>query len=208
MKKLVHHSVALCAAISLVLIQTGCFQGNYSEKPPVHINPNMDTQPKYKPLKQSEFFADSAAMRTLVPGTVARGHLNENIPYYTGRVVEGGDFVKTSPVPLTIDLLKRGQQRFNIYCAPCHGAAGDGQGIVFKRGLPIMPSNYHDLRLIEMPDGQMFDAITNGVRNMPSYKHQVPVADRWAIIAYIRALQKSQNIPAAQVPEDIRRTLK
>ena len=106
-----------------------------------------------------------------------------------------------------MQLLKRGQERFNIYCAPCHGQTGDGQGIVVQRGY-LPPPSYHQDRLRKMPDGYIFDVITNGVRNMPSYRHQVPVADRWAIVSYLRALQRSQNATINDIPPEMRETVK
>ena len=145
-------------------------------------------------------------MRTPVAGTVARGELRADVEYYTGKD-EKGNLVKKSPVPLTMALLKRGQERYNIYCVPCHGGTGAGNGIVVKRGY-LPPPSYHTDLLRGQPDGHFFDVMTNGIRNMASYKSQVPVADRWAIVAYIRALQKSQSAGLEDIPVEIRKDLK
>lgn len=188
------------------LFFNGCFRGRPSEKPPIHINPNMDDQPKYKAQAESKYFKNGSAMRMPVPGTVARGELFEDTKYYYGKDADGNP-VKENPVPVTMQLLKRGQNRFNIYCSPCHGLAGDGQGIVVKRGF-LPPPNFHQDLVRNYPDGHIFDVISNGIRNMPSYKHMISVEDRWAIVSYVRALQRSQDATLGDVPEDIRKEIK
>ncbi|NOZ03172.1 MAG: cytochrome c [FCB group bacterium] len=195
----------LLLVILVTITLPGCFRGRPSDKPPIHWNPNMDTQDKYKPERESEFFADKSTMRTPVKGTVAIGQLHEDEAYYRGKNAEGG-FIPSNPMTLTRDLLLRGQERFNIYCSPCHGRAGDGKGIITKYEYPIPPTSFHQDRIRSMPDGQLFDVITNGIRSMPSYRHQIPVEDRWAIIGYVRALQRSQNASLSDVPEKIRST--
>ena len=162
---------------------TGCYQGEPSDNRPIRIDRGMANQPKYSPQSRSAFFEDGATMREPVPGTVARGEYHEDIAYYTGKDANG-NYVKTFPdtVFVNMELLKRGQERFNIYCSPCHSRVGDGRGIVVSRGM-VPPPNFHDQRFLEMPGGQFFETITNGLRNMPSYRFQVPVHDRWAIIA-------------------------
>jgi mono/diheme cytochrome c family protein len=180
---------------------SGCFRGTPSEKPPIHLNPNMDDQPKYQAMEESRFFADKSSLRTPVAGTVARGELNSDINYFQGKDAEG-ILIKDLPLPLTAHLLNRGRERFDIYCAPCHGAAGDGTGIIVKKGY-MPPPTFHQQRLREVADGHIFDVISNGIRNMPTYGHQVAVSDRWAIVAYIRALQRSQNFMLEDIPEDI-----
>ena len=196
--------------ISLILIPivilSGCFQGTPSENTPIHLNPNMDNQEKYVPFKKSEFFEDGSSMRMPVPGTVARGQLREDVKFFTGKK-EDGSFIKTNPFEITMPVLERGQQRYNIYCAPCHDLTGAGQGTVVKKGF-LPPPSFHLDRIRVFPDGYYFDVITNGIRNMPSYKAQVPVDDRWAIVAYVRALQRSQNATIKDVPEDIRSEIK
>jgi mono/diheme cytochrome c family protein len=183
-----------------------CSQERPSTDPPVHLNPNMDDQPKYEAMEESQFFLDKSAMRMPVDGTVARGQLNENSAYYAGKSATGR-LIKKMPVKLTKQLLQRGQKRYNIYCTPCHGLNGAGQGIVIKKGF-LPPTSFHIDRIRDIEDGHIFDVITNGIRNMPSYSYQVPVADRWAIVAYIRALQRSQNATLKDIPEDIKKTLK
>jgi len=188
-------------AVILMIAIIGCYRGRPSEDPPIHLNPNMDSQPKYEAQEQSNFFTDGATMRLPVPGTVAWGELHEDDAYFRGRNVDG-KLIQTMPVEITMDLLRRGQQRYNIYCAPCHDQTGAGQGIVIKKGY-LPPPSLHIDRLRNAPDGHFFDVISNGIRNMPAYNHQIPVADRWAIIAYIRALQRSQNAAKSDIPENL-----
>jgi len=183
-----------------------CFQGMPKEKPPIHFNPNMDTQEKYKAQKESNFFEDGSAMRLPVDGTVARGELREDDAFYRGIDPEGNELMQ-APVVFSAELLQRGRERYDIFCTPCHGQAGDGQGIIMKYKYPIPPTSMHDARILGATDGYLFNVISNGVRNMPSYKEQIPVADRWAIIGYVRALQLSQNATADDVPDEIRSTL-
>ena len=159
---------------------------------------DMHNQPKYIPLRESGFFADGRSERALVPGTVPRGELREDTPYYTGLV--GDQLVDTFPAPVTRDLLKRGQERYNIFCAPCHSELGDGSGMVARRGY-LRPPSFHDERLRNAPLGHFYRVMTYGSGAMPDYAQQVSPADRWAIVAYIRALQLSQAAPASDVPE-------
>jgi len=183
-------------------------QGKPSDQPPIHLNPNMSHQPKYK--AQSEAFdlqgRTVSTMRVPVSGTVARGELREDDAYYRGKDDKGADVTKI-PVPVTMQLLKRGQERFTIYCTPCHGQTGQGKGIVVQRGMLPPPSFHLDL-MRKFPDGHFFDVITNGIRNMPSYRYQVSVDDRWAIVSYIRALQRSENAKLEDVPQENRKDLK
>ena len=165
---------------------------------------DMHDQPKYDPLEQSQFFDDQRSARPLVEGTVARGHLNEDPAMYTGKV--NGALVTNLPFPVTAELLERGQQRFNIFCAPCHDQVGNGTGIVVRRGFR-RPISFHTDRLRESPPGYYFDVMTNGFGSMSSYAEQVPVKDRWAIVAYIRALQLSQHASLEDVPEKERKEL-
>ena len=188
----------------LVLGLAGC-RGMESGKPPVHINPNMDNQEKFVGQEENTFFENKMSMRPPVPGTVARGFLRDDSGFYYGRNSDGS-FVAESPVPLTRELLDRGEERYNIYCAVCHGEAGDGRGILMigngGDGYGYVPAtNYHDDRLRNETDGYMFDVVSNGIRTMPGYAQQIPVADRWAIVAYIRALQRSQNASEGDVPQ-------
>jgi mono/diheme cytochrome c family protein len=159
----------------------------------------MFDQPKYKPFRPSAFFADGMSARQIVSGTVARGTVHDGDPVFTGE--ENGQLVAVMPVTVTPELIKRGQERFNIYCTPCHGATGEGNGMIVRRGFPAPPS-YHIDRLRSAPDGHFFSVITNGFGRMYEYGTRVPVADRWAIIAYIRALQLSQHATLDDVPAD------
>ncbi len=183
----------------------GCFRNAPSEKPPLHVNPNMDDQPKYNAQAKSRFFADGATMRVPPAGTVARGFLRDDDIYFTGKMDTTP--VAKSPVPTTMQLLQRGQERFTIFCSPCHGRLGDGKGIMMQRGY-VPPPSFHEDRIRNFADGQIFDVVTNGIRNMPSYRFQIPVEDRWAIIAYLRALQRSQNARLDDIPQEFRGTLK
>ncbi len=193
--------------ILLALATQGCFRGLPKEKPPIHLNPNMDIQEKYKPYRSSSIFADGSAMRPPVPGTVARGHLKEDTAFYFGQTASG-DFIPRSPVAFTAETLNRGRERFNIFCSPCHGKTGDGNGIIMQYNYPIPPPTFHQDRIRSMPDGELFNIISNGIRNMPSYKEQIPVSDRWAIIGYVRALQRSQNARLTDIPADKQSELK
>lgn len=199
-------SVATLVIAGVVLATlAGCTRHRPSDKPPVHLNPNMDMQPRYNPQAESKFFEDGATMRQPVPGTVARGWLHDDAAYYTG-LTDNGDTVRTNPVPVTLELLKHGEERFNIYCSPCHSRVGDGKGIVTQRGY-IPPPTFHQERLLKERDGHFFLVMTNGIRNMPTYRYQVPVADRWAIVAYIRALQRAQNASLNDVPTEMQKNL-
>jgi mono/diheme cytochrome c family protein len=164
----------------------------------------MADQPRYEPLGRSTFFGDDRAARPLVEGTVARGQLRSDEPLYTGR--ERGKLVDTFPFPVTRAVLARGQQRFNIFCSPCHDRVGTGQGMVVRRGYRAPPS-FHMDRLREAPAGYFFEAMTNGFGVMSDYAQQIQPEDRWAIVAYIRALQLSQHATLADVPEDQRQQL-
>lgn len=161
----------------------------------------MHDQPRYKPYRGSDFFGDARSARPLVEGTIARGQLREDAHLYTGKV--NGVLADTFPFPVTAETLARGRQRFEIFCAPCHGRAGTGEGMVAQRGFKKPPS-YHIDRLRLQPPGYFFDVITNGFGAMPDYAAQVPVKDRWAIAAYVRALQLSQHATLDDVPADRR----
>jgi len=158
---------------------------------------DMQNQPYKRPLAESDFYADHRSARPLVEGTVARSDLRADTYFYTGKIgQEDGNYM---PFPVTAEVMKRGQQRFNIYCSPCHGETGDGQGMIVQRGLKRPPS-YHNERLRKAPIGYFFDVMTNGFGAMLDYSQQVSPQDRWAIAAYIRALQLSQNATSADIP--------
>ena len=159
---------------------------------------DMQVQPKQNPLVRSDFFPDHRSERPLIEGTVARSQLHEDTYLYTGKI--GGNFGDYMPFPLTKEALERGRQRYNIYCSPCHALVGDGKGIVPSRGFSRMPPSYHIPRLEKAPLGYLFDVITNGYGIMPDYRSQIAAEDRWKIVAYVRALQLSQNATKADVP--------
>jgi mono/diheme cytochrome c family protein len=163
---------------------------------------DMHDQPKYIPLRPSTFFADGRSARPLIDGTVARGHLNEDAALYTGKGADGKP-VNEFPFAVTKELILRGQQRFNVYCTPCHDRTGNGNGMIVRRGFRHPPS-YHTDRLRQMPHGYFFDVITNGFGAMPDYAAQIPPQDRWAIVSYIRALQLSQQASINDVPAEAR----
>jgi mono/diheme cytochrome c family protein len=178
------HKISPLALLAIVAL-AGCRQ-------------DMHDQPRYKPLAESHFYEDLRSERQPVDGTVARGQLREDTYFYTGKV--GGNPGDVMPFPVNMDVLKRGEQRFNIYCAPCHSRIGDGNGMIPQRGYRHPPS-YHIDRLRKAPLGYFFDVMTNGFGAMPEYASQIPPRDRWCIVAYIRALQLSQNATMADVPQ-------
>jgi mono/diheme cytochrome c family protein len=179
---------------------TAC-QGQLSDKPPVHPNMNMDQQQRKEAQEVNNFFEDGRSMRQPVEGTVARGLAKIDRAYYEG-VDEDGEFITNIPVDLTKSFLYRGKERYEIFCTPCHGQTGAGNGIIMEGGYGYVPApSYHQQRIRELSDGELYSAIYNGVRTMPSYATQIPVEDRWAIVAYIRALQESQNISEDELEE-------
>lgn len=188
------------------LFVLGC-RGDISSEPPIHLNPNMDFQARFEMQEPSEFFADGRAMRPRLEGTVARGALKEDTLLHEGK--SGGRFVDSlpptddrgRPFAFNADFVRRGQDRFNIFCAPCHGQAGLGKGIVVARGM-LAPPSFHDQRLLGMPLGQLYDIVTNGARNMTGYAGQIPVRDRWAIAVYVRAIQVSRNARLSEIPAE------
>ncbi|HMD49962.1 MAG TPA: cytochrome c [Bryobacteraceae bacterium] len=180
----VRRASALLLAATALLLLAGC-------------RADMQNQPYKRPLAESDFYADHRSARPLVEGTVARGDLRADSYFYTGKI--GKDDGNYMPFPVTAEVMARGQQRFNIYCSPCHGEAGDGNGMIVQRGLKRPPS-YHNERLRKAPIGYFFDVMTNGFGVMLDYSQQVSPQDRWAIAAYIRALQLSQGATQADVP--------
>jgi mono/diheme cytochrome c family protein len=168
-----------------VLVLAGCRQ-------------DMHDQPRFKPLAQSDFYADQRSARPQVEDTVARGQLHEDTYFYTGKVGNNpGDFM---PFAVTEDVLARGRERFDIYCAPCHSRLGDGKGVIPSRGFARRPPSYHIERLRQAPLGYFFDVMSNGFGIMPDYSAQIPPRDRWCIVAYIQALQLSQAASVSDVP--------
>ena len=165
---------------------------------------DMHDQPKIEPLEASAFFPDGRGSRPLVEGTVARSEPLGEPPYLTGK--QGGQLVQQAPVAVSGAVLARGRERYNVFCSPCHDRVGTGNGMIVQRGYRQPPS-FHDSRLRVEPDGYFFDIMTNGFGVMPNYAQQIPVADRWAITLYVRALQLSQGATLADVPADRRAEL-
>ena len=181
----------------LLLIAAGCLALGACRQ-------DMHDAPRYEPLEASAFFADGRGSRLPVTNTVARGVLREDEHLYQGKI--DGQLADSFPMPVTAAMMARGQERFNIFCAPCHGRSGLGNGMVVQRGFRAPPS-YHEDRLRNAPVGYFFDVMTNGFGAMNDYASQVPVADRWAIAAYMRALQLSQRATVADVPANRRADL-
>lgn len=182
---------AICAALCLLMVLTGCTM-------------NLRNQPRYEPFEQSAFYKDKDSSRPLVADTVARDNLRIDSHFYTGQV--DGEFADTYPFEITAEMLDRGQERFDIFCAPCHSRLGDGNGMVVQRGFKQPPS-FHIERLQNETPGYFYGAITNGFGVMPSYASRIPPKDRWLIVAYIEALQLSQNATLNDVSQSERGAL-
>ena len=184
----------LLALILLVVTTAGCVRGCRSSRPPIHLNPNMDEQPRYDPQAAAKFFYDGKVMRAPVEGTVARGELVEDDAFTTGKN-EAGEFLAEIP-PLTEAQLARGAERYGIYCQPCHDERGLGQGILFKYG-NVPTASFHDEQRLAYPPGRIFDVITNGSGLMKPYRWPIQPADRWAIVAHVQKLQRERRERAA-----------
>ena len=187
-------ALALASSVALA----GCARGCTSSRPPIHLNPSMDNQPKVLAQTASRFFFNGASMREPVPGTIPIGGLKEDTAFFTGKGADG-QFVATIPVTTDEALLERGRQRYEIYCQPCHDPRGDGKGILFTRG-NVPTASFHDDKILKYADGQIFDIVTNGMGLMPAYRWPIPPADRWAIIAHLRQLQRDRQARAARAP--------
>jgi mono/diheme cytochrome c family protein len=187
------------------MVALGC-RGQISDQPPLFIKHGMEYQPRLNAYEGNDFFADGRNMRTPPAGTVARGLLKEDDNYWRGGPDTGAPVDKI-PFTVTPELMERGQERYKIYCTPCHGQTGIGNGVVVQKGY-LPPPNFSDPRLLEVGDGYLYRAISNGIRNMPSYGKQIPEADRWAIVAYVRALQRSMTGTEQDVPESQRGNLR
>jgi len=201
-RPLSHTCSALLLMVLAALLASGC-RGQPSDETPIVPIRNMYQQARYGPQARSAFFADERTMRPLVVDTVAR-EMEVDLAIDSGFLEDGTGWVLETPQTVvdrfggTEELLARGQGRFDIFCAPCHGLTGDGRGIVAQRaaargGAALQPPTFHDDRIRHMPDGQLYATMSNGVRNMPAYDHMLPVDDRWAIVGYVRALQMSQR---------------
>src|SRR5229473_3631380 len=177
--------ISLVCGLAVIALLTGC-------------RLDMHVQPRQNPLSRSDFFADQRSERPPVDGTVARGQLHDDTYFYTGKNGSTpGDYM---PFPVTKEVLERGRERYNIFCAPCHSRVGDGNGFVPSRGFARQPPSFHIQRLQKAPLGYFYDVMTNGFGIMPDYASQIAPQDRWNILAYIRALQLSQNASMADVP--------
>ncbi len=193
-------------------------RGTLSRNTPLYMFPDMRRQLKLRPQEPDGFFANGTSSQLPVPGTIARGktiqsvngpvYSYEDSPVFSGHIVGSTNFIENNPLPITAQLIRRGQQRFTIYCSPCHGQEGDGSGITRKIGAMAVVANLHDKRIVEMTDGEIFHVITNGRNLMGAYGPNVPVEDRWAIVAYVRALQLSWLGSADDLSPDKRGALK
>jgi mono/diheme cytochrome c family protein len=212
--------VSRIAFLGALLVAAGALagcRGQTSEDPPIMPERNMYDTERYNPESYADFFPDHRTMREPVEGTVSRDYYRDDPEIATGLLADKSGYVMTIPQMFIHrqggmeKILARGQERFNIYCAPCHGQTGDGKGMVTckrgkatdpceSRGFPPLPS-YEDPRLRQMPDGQLFATISHGVRTMPAYGAQIPIDDRWSIVAYVRALQLSQMASAVPAPQ-------
>ena len=203
--------------LCLVVVSIAGFRGGTSRRPPIELFPDMDRQPKLRPQTHNSLFADQFSSRLPVEGTVPRSNPTalegkeiypfEDNPLNTGRVPGTTNFVETIPLPVTEQLLTRGQERYAINCSPCHGVSGDGKGITSKYNMIAM-ANFHDARLVKMPDGEIFNTITYGKNLMGGYGPNVTIPDRWAIVAYVRALERSRLASLEDVPEAQRSSLR
>jgi mono/diheme cytochrome c family protein len=210
----------LAVLVALSLIPVGLiYKASQSRKdrPRIQVVYDMDQQVKYKTQTESGFFEDGVSMRGLPEGTVARGLLRESDPVYLGMetLTAGGDtvYVQDIPVPVTPALMERGQQRYDIFCATCHAPSGNGQSLVHLRAQGLAegtwspPTDLTSETVVAREAGHIFNTITHGIRNMPGYASQIKPEDRWAIVAYVRALQLSRTATIDDVPEDVRREL-
>ena len=192
--------------VALVVVIAGP-RGGMSRNRPISIIPDMDKQMKLLPQKDDGFFADGRSSRLPVAGTIPRGAAYQDWPLYTGRVTGLTNFLDNIPVPVTEQLMVRGKQRFEINCLPCHGPQGDGNGITKKYAMAVV-ANLHDKRIVLMPDGEIFNTITQGKGLMGAYGANIAPQDRWAVIAYLRALHRAQLGVMADVPAEHQAGLK
>ena len=210
--------VFILALVVLTVVGVLGMRGSHSRKPPLYIFPDMDRQLKLRPEEPNSFFKNGVSSQLPVSGTVARGKpiqttdglvypYQQDAAVYTGFVPGTTNYIPDNPLPVTAQLLEHGRQRFTINCSPCHGQLADGNGITKKVGAMAVVANLHDKRIVEMADGEIFNVITHGRNLMGAYGLNVPVKDRWAIIAYLRALQLSQLGTIDDLPEPMRQTL-
>lgn len=191
-------ALPLLAVVLAALLLSGC--SSIQRDPPIQVWDDMKHQPKFKVQDESDLFPDGRSNRRPPEGAIARGHMTDESPYYTG--MEGALYIGKNPVPVTMASIKTGQRKFNTYCSPCHDRAGTGKGIVPTRVPAWQPANLTEDRLVAAADGDIFNVITNGRRTMPAYRFQIAVEDRWAIIQYLRVLQRAAHGTANDVPPD------
>ena len=185
-------------------------RGDMSRRPPIEVIPDMDRQPKLRPQAGNDFFKDGLSSQAHLAGTIARGSTYADTPENTGRVTGATNYIPAIPIPVTAQLMARGQERYNIHCAPCHGSQGDGKGITTKLGMAVI-ADLHDVAARKVPqqsDGELFNTITHGKGLMGGYAYALPPTDRWAVIAYVRALQRSHLGTEEEVPVAERAALK
>ncbi len=191
----------------ILAVSIAGFRGDTTRRTPIELFPDMDRQPKLRPQTDNSFFASGLSSQVHPEGTVARGAAFESNAFNTGKVAGTTNWVEAVPVAVTESMMKRGSERYGIYCAVCHGAAGDGKGITMKYGMVGM-ANFHDPRLVEMTDGEIFNTITHGKNLMGGYGSNMEADDRWAVVAYVRALQRSRLAKDSEIPEAARAALK
>ena len=206
------------AVVILVVIGVAGRRGDLTRNRPIQIFPDMKRQLKLRPQTANGFFANGLSSQLPQPGTLAQSkplmvadkeiYSFEDVPVNTGRITGTTNFVELNPFPISEQLLARGQQRFMIYCTPCHGQTGDGNGITRKIGAMLVVANLHDKRIVELADGELFNTVSNGKGVMQGYAPQIPVEDRWAIIAYLRALQLSRLGSVDDLTPELRAKLK
>ena len=192
------YAYAVFVLLTVAVVSIFGLRGTPFKRPPIEIFPDMDRQPKYKPQSESLFFADGRTDRPIPPNTVPREGYYESTHLATGKT-DSGEFASGFPIEVTRELMVRGQDRYQIFCAPCHGGLGDGKGITRQYGM-IATASYHDDRLREMSEGEIFNTITNGKNLMGRYGDKLSVEDRWAVVAYIRALQRAHQGTVDDVP--------
>lgn len=194
----------LTAIAAGALVLAGC-TAQTSRSPQVMVFPDMKRQAKYKPQTESALFADRRASRRPVEGTIPVGYLREDDPFHSG--VQNNQYIGRNPRKIDMNLMQEGQRRYNTYCSPCHDRTGQGRGIVGVRATWI-PTNLTEERVRQFNDGEIYNVITNGRRSMPAYRYQITAEDRWAIVAYVRALQRTTSATIEDVPQELRSGLK
>ncbi len=209
--------ILIGAALGAVTVGIAGFRGGLSRKPPIEIFPDMNRQLKLRPQEPDAFFPNGVSSQLPPPGTIARSapiqtadgpvYPFEDSPVNTGRVPGTTNFVATNPLTVNAALLQRGHERFDIYCAPCHRRLGDGNGIVKKLGVMPAVANLHDKRIVELPDGDIFNTVSNGKGLMGAYGPMLPAPDRWAVIGYLRALQLSWLGSTNDLPANLQTAL-